>query len=284
MVKRGSSTFSAASVAKGSVVLSCTNEKNIALKAEVSRLRHHILVLSRRLYFVTLERDGLQDMVVPTMEFEEFEMWECSPPAEEEVAGEEARDEAAPSVAESKCTSVAMVERSEDEASKEVEDVAIPSVASEESEEEAAQSVAGAGVKERHSVAEEEGRRKAESDRDAQLERKMREMVRDMEKRRKEGKKRREEHTASEIVDVERVPQMAGDCNRFRMDLVERVDSVPDPLIPSYVGGLVTGRVQELEEEGGWPTLGNPSLNEIEGGEGRRGLGSSGDEDAVIVG
>lgn len=55
MVKRGSFTFSAASVAKGSMVLSRTVEKNFALEAEISRLRHHVSVLSRRLHLADKE-------------------------------------------------------------------------------------------------------------------------------------------------------------------------------------------------------------------------------------
>jgi len=124
MVKRGSSTFSATSVAKGSVVLSRTVEKNFALEAEVSRLRHHVSVLSRRLHQVTLERDGLVDMVVPTMKFDE-EAWGRRPRVDEEVAEEEEENEAALSVAR-----------------EEKEEEAALSMAGEEEEEEAALSVA----------------------------------------------------------------------------------------------------------------------------------------------
>ena len=44
MVKTNNTKFSAASVAKGSVVLSKAIEKNFALEAEISRLRHHVSV------------------------------------------------------------------------------------------------------------------------------------------------------------------------------------------------------------------------------------------------
>jgi len=47
MVKTGTIKLSAASVAKVSVVLSKAVEKNFALEAEISRLRHHISVLSK---------------------------------------------------------------------------------------------------------------------------------------------------------------------------------------------------------------------------------------------
>ena len=60
MVKHTSVRFSAASVAKGSVVLSKAVEKNFAFESEISRLRHHVSVLSKRLHLVTLERNNLQ--------------------------------------------------------------------------------------------------------------------------------------------------------------------------------------------------------------------------------
>jgi len=63
MVKTNNTKFSAASVAKGSVVLSRAVEKNFALKAEISRLRHHVSVLFKRLHVVTLERRIFKDIV-----------------------------------------------------------------------------------------------------------------------------------------------------------------------------------------------------------------------------
>ena len=98
-------------------------EKNIALEAEVSRLRHHISVLSRRLHLATLERDGLKDMVVSTMEFDE----ECgrAPLGGEEVAEAESGSEAAPSVAEMSVESHGVAgEGGEDEAELAVADEA----------------------------------------------------------------------------------------------------------------------------------------------------------------
>ena len=53
MVKTGTTRFSTASVAKGSVVISRAVEKRFALKAEISRLWHHVSVLSKRLHSVT---------------------------------------------------------------------------------------------------------------------------------------------------------------------------------------------------------------------------------------
>ena len=63
MVKTNNTKFSAASVAKGSVVLSRTVEKNFALEAEVSRLRHHISILSKRLHKTTREKEILESIL-----------------------------------------------------------------------------------------------------------------------------------------------------------------------------------------------------------------------------
>jgi len=244
MVKQGSSTFSATSVAKGSVVLSRAIEKNFALEAEISRLRHHVSVLSRWLHLVTVERDGLQDMVVGTMEFEEE--WGRTPLGGDEVARMELDGEAEPSVA--------------GEEEEESHDVAM-----EEEVKEAAPSVAGMLVEESHSVA-------GEREKEAEL------AVAD-----EAGG--REENTADRMEEVEFVAEMARDCNRFRLDLVVKEDSVLDPLIPSCVDGLVMLRKASLEEEGGWPALGSPRIKEIDRKKGvMRSLGSSGDEDTIIGG
>jgi len=60
MVKRGSSTFSAAAVSRSGLALGLSVEKTLALEAEVSCLRHHISVLSRRLHLSTLESESLR--------------------------------------------------------------------------------------------------------------------------------------------------------------------------------------------------------------------------------
>ena len=62
MVRHTSVKFSAASVAKGSVVLSKAVEKNFALESEISRLQHHVSVLSKRLHTVTLERNHFESL------------------------------------------------------------------------------------------------------------------------------------------------------------------------------------------------------------------------------
>jgi len=58
MVKRGSSTFAATTVARSGMALGRTVEKTLALEAEVSRLWHHISVLSRRLHLSALESES----------------------------------------------------------------------------------------------------------------------------------------------------------------------------------------------------------------------------------
>ena len=60
MVKTNNTKFSAASVAKGSVVLSKAVEKSFAIEAEISRLRHHFSVVSKRLHLATVERRILE--------------------------------------------------------------------------------------------------------------------------------------------------------------------------------------------------------------------------------
>ena len=63
MIKTSNTKFSAASVAKGSVVLSRTVEKNFALEAEISRLRHHVSILSKRLHTTTREKEILESIL-----------------------------------------------------------------------------------------------------------------------------------------------------------------------------------------------------------------------------
>ena len=210
------------------VVLSRAVEKNFALEAEVSRLRHHVSVVSRRLHLVTLERDGLVDMVAPTMFVGEG--WGETPPTDEEVAGEEEGGEATPSMAESVCPRVAMEEVAEEVAE---EEVAEEEVAEEMAVEKAALSVAGASdVKEADDAVAEEA-----VDVDVWMERRL---VRDG-RRQEKRMARREENTAGG-KGVERVPEMAEGCNRFKLDLVVGVESpLPDP--------MVKVRIKELEDE-----------------------------------
>jgi len=92
MVKRGSSTFSAAAVARSGLALGRTVEKTLALEAEVSRLRHHISVLSRRLHLSGLASESLRReldtlrSVAPLCR--EGDGAEASSPLREEVADE----------------------------------------------------------------------------------------------------------------------------------------------------------------------------------------------------
>ena len=63
MVETSNTKLSAASVAKGAVVLSRTVEKSCALEAEISRPRHHVSVLSKRLHKTTREKDILESIL-----------------------------------------------------------------------------------------------------------------------------------------------------------------------------------------------------------------------------
>ena len=92
MVKRGSSTCSAPAVASSGLALGLSVEKTLALEAEVSRLRHHISVLSRRLHLSALECESLRSeldalrSVAPLSR--EGDGAEASSPPREEVADE----------------------------------------------------------------------------------------------------------------------------------------------------------------------------------------------------
>jgi len=55
MVKRGSTTFSATKVAKAGLVASAALQKIMDLEKEVSRLRHHVSVLSKRNHMLQKE-------------------------------------------------------------------------------------------------------------------------------------------------------------------------------------------------------------------------------------
>ena len=107
MVKRGSSTFSAASVAKGSMVLSRTVEKNFALEAEISRLRHHVSVLSQRLHFADKELARLRSADNQPGSPSNFAGDDVAPLASEKVAVVRVP---LPSVASSEITKVAEVD------------------------------------------------------------------------------------------------------------------------------------------------------------------------------
>jgi len=55
MVKRGSTTFSATKVAKAGLAASAALERILSLEKEVSRLRHHVSVLSKRNHVLSKE-------------------------------------------------------------------------------------------------------------------------------------------------------------------------------------------------------------------------------------
>ena len=84
MVKRGVTTFSATKVAKAGLAASAALEKILGMEKKISRLRHHVSVLSKRNHGLQKELEGLR---VREEEKEE----------DEEVAS---REEPEPSVAE----------------------------------------------------------------------------------------------------------------------------------------------------------------------------------------
>ena len=86
MVKQSSVKFSAATVAKGSVVVSKAVEKNFALESEISRLQHHVSVLSKRLHTVTLERNYFESL---SLELQAREVTEEESESSGDVVAEE---------------------------------------------------------------------------------------------------------------------------------------------------------------------------------------------------
>ncbi|PUU78747.1 hypothetical protein B9Z19DRAFT_1126198 [Tuber borchii] len=95
MVNRGSSSFSASSVAQSGVVLTKSVEKIFALEAEVSRLWHYVSVLSRRLHLLLKESERSGPPVVPCHSRPpSLAVTDNSPPplVDEEVAGSVAED------------------------------------------------------------------------------------------------------------------------------------------------------------------------------------------------
>lgn len=73
IVKTNATKFSATCVAEGSVVLSKAIEKNCALEAEASRLRHHVSDLSKRLHATTREKKILESTILTFQELNKGE-------------------------------------------------------------------------------------------------------------------------------------------------------------------------------------------------------------------
>jgi len=125
MVTRGPTTFSATKVAKAGLAASAALEKILKMEGEVSRLRHHVSVLSRRNHGLQKELDGLRENgegVTSKKESEPQVVVEPPEPVEAEDVAEApsvASVEMAPSVASEEVNSVAS-----EEVSDEVESVA----------------------------------------------------------------------------------------------------------------------------------------------------------------
>jgi len=269
IVKRGSSSFSASSVAKGSIVLSKAIEKQFALEAEISRLRNHVSVLSKRLHSVTLEKQILEDIVKGG-----------GAPLQEEVADEEA----APSVAGEELQNATGVVAGEELVS------ATGDVAGEELVD-TTESVAG----EEMMSATDDVAGEEEDDEVPEMAEDYNRFAMDLvEEKEPEppvpAKKLPISKWTEEMKDryLGRVKEeKEKSCQCPHRDKAERP---PSPLCPSYLTRVTEERGRQLEETGEWPGLGAPvSGKEIvksgrnTTGEERR-LGSSGYEDAVIGG
>jgi len=122
MVKRGSTTFSATKVAKAGLTATAALQKILDLEKDVSKLRHHVSVLSKRNHGLQKEVDGLRkeevavsSVVASPVGVKEPEPLVVAEPKEEEevdmevafvssagVAGKRVASEAKPSGAESR--------------------------------------------------------------------------------------------------------------------------------------------------------------------------------------
>ena len=244
MVKATPNRFSATSVAKGSVVLSRAVEKNFAQESEISHLRHHVSVLSKRLHLITREKEILESFVQKLSKGHSTKTAEEGEPSGGVVA-EEVDSEACPEgVAEDRGKN----EPTEEVAGEEAErSEATRSVAMDWSEDVAKSTVA--------------------------------EQV--------------------EVEDDEPLPSMASDCNRFKMDLVpyDQEESIQVPLIPTNKIGvdnddtmtgleIIPSSLSALEKKERMVEIFEEEIARLKGKEVEMntGLGSSGDEDAIIGG
>jgi len=101
MVKRGSTTFSATKVAKAGLAASAALTRILELEKEVSRLRHHVSVLSRWNHVCQKELDGLREEGKGGASSKEPEPQVVAEPPEPVVVVEEASSVAFEEVAES---------------------------------------------------------------------------------------------------------------------------------------------------------------------------------------
>jgi len=104
MAKRGVTSFSATQVAKQGLAVSTAVLKMADLEKEVSRLRHHVSVLSRRNHGLQKELDGLRVVGEGVASSKEPEPQVVAEPPEPDVVSE-----VAPSVASDDVMSVASV-------------------------------------------------------------------------------------------------------------------------------------------------------------------------------
>ena len=114
MAKRGSSAFWVTAVAKAGLAASAALTKILELEKEVSRLRHHVSVLSRRNHGMQKELDGLQKGEEGKDE-EVASQKKPEPAVAETVAEPSESEEVAECVEESVASSVAPMSTDEDE-------------------------------------------------------------------------------------------------------------------------------------------------------------------------
>jgi len=99
MAKRGVTTFSATQVAKQGLAVSAALIKMADLEKEVSRLRHHVSVLSRRNHGLQKELDGLRIVGEGVASNKELEPQVVTEPPEPDVVDEVAHSVASEDVA-----------------------------------------------------------------------------------------------------------------------------------------------------------------------------------------
>jgi len=85
MAKRGVTTFSATQVAKQGLAVSTALLEMADLRKEVSRLRHHVFILSRRNHGLVKEVEGLRKMGEEVASYKEPEPQVVVEPSEQDV-------------------------------------------------------------------------------------------------------------------------------------------------------------------------------------------------------
>ena len=101
MAKRGTTTFSATKVAKAGLAASAALQRILDLEKEVSKLRHHVSVLSKRNHGLKKEMEGMRERGEEEKDEEVASQKEPEPAVAETVAEPSESEEEAESVASS---------------------------------------------------------------------------------------------------------------------------------------------------------------------------------------